>query len=187
MSPHEPALADVIVVCGVSGSGKTTIGRMLAGALDRPFLDADDLHPVENIAKMSAGIPLTDDDRAPWLRAVADAASRRPCVLACSALRRTHREALRGTTARGPHFVQLVAPSRTIGLRLAARQGHFMPAALLESQIATLEPLHDDESGTTIEVAGTPDAIVSDILRHLGRLPQVSPSAASFPRTPPCD
>lgn len=137
----------LIVVMGVSGAGKTTLGRALADALGRDFADADDFHPPENLAKMRAGIPLNDADRAPWLSALGEEASRhasagRPLVLACSALRQTYRDALR-SSAPDTRFVFLDGARETVAARLASRRGHFMPANLLDSQLATLEPPSD--------------------------------------------
>jgi gluconokinase len=132
-----------VVVMGVSGSGKTTIGTRLAHALDLPFVEGDELHPRENIAKMSRGEPLTDEDRAPWLAAVGRVltdSERYPSgvVVACSALRKAYRDRLR-TRAPGVRFVFLDAPRTVIEPRVAARSHHFMPPSLLASQFATLE------------------------------------------------
>jgi len=155
-----------IVVMGVSGAGKSTIAEELAHRIGGRYLDADDLHPPANVAKMAAGIPLTDDDRMPWLAAVGDAiaaatqAGEAP-VVACSALRRRYRDALRAT-APEIFFVHLDGPADLLAARLHARADHFMPAALLSSQLATLEPLDPDERGTTIEIGGAPDEIVTD-------------------------
>jgi gluconokinase len=132
----------IIVVMGVSGSGKTKIGRTLAASLDWPFYDADDLHPPENVAKMSAGIPLTDDDRWPWLDRIVEELTRAGAdggnaVLACSALRQVYRDRL--ARAGDVHFVYLKGDLETIAARLAARSHKYMPASLLPSQFATLE------------------------------------------------
>src|SRR5215208_1469311 len=133
----------VIVVMGASGSGKTVIGRALATALVCPFVDADDLHDDASRAKMAAGIPLDDSDRAPWLarigRRLIDLAATHPdIVLACSALRIAYRDTLR-TASPDMHFVLLDADAATLSRRVAARRGHFMPPALVASQLATLE------------------------------------------------
>jgi gluconokinase len=149
-----------IVVMGVSGSGKSTVGAALAARLGVEFEDGDDLHPQANIAKMSAGIPLTDDDRWPWLDAVGDWLASRPAgVVACSALRRVYRDRIR---ARVPsaYVVHLAGDRETIAARQAARRGHFMPPALEASQFATLEPLEADEAGVTLDVALSVDALV---------------------------
>ncbi|KLO32675.1 gluconokinase [Mycobacterium haemophilum] len=142
-----------IVVMGVSGSGKTTVGVALAQRMRVPFLDADTLHPPSNIAKMTAGEPLDDDDRYPWLERVgAWLASRRGgAVVSCSALKRRYRDQLR---AHCPHteFLHLRGSLELISRRLAARSGHFMPAALLRSQFDTLEPLGADELGLSVDI-----------------------------------
>jgi len=132
----------IIVVMGVSGCGKTTVGRMLGEALGWPFFDADDFHPEANVAKMRAGIPLTDDDRCPWLdRLVAEmgAIDHRGdhAVLGCSALRQAYRDRL--ARAGDVRFVYLKGDRDTIAARLASRSGHYMPPTLLDSQLATLE------------------------------------------------
>ncbi len=146
----------LVVVMGVSGCGKTTIGAGLAERLGIPFLDGDDLHPAANTAKMAAGIPLDDDDRWPWLDRVGDALARARgagVVIACSALKRRYRDALR---AHAPEvvFVHLAAPKEVVVERIAARTGHFMPAALLDSQYADLEPPGQDERCITVDVTG---------------------------------
>jgi gluconokinase len=145
---------------GVSGSGKTTLGRALAARLGVVYAEADEFHPPENIAKMSAGHPLTDEDRWPWLRAIATWIGEHEVdggVVTCSALKRTYRDLLRSG---GPvFFVHLAGGADVIGARLQARQGHFMPPALLESQIADLEPLDPDEPGVVLDVTRTPDEL----------------------------
>ncbi len=137
-----------VVVMGVSGSGKSTVGTALAQRLDVPFLDADDLHPASNVAAMAAGIPLTDEDRWPWLDAVGWHAGHlaEPAggvVVACSALRRAYRDVLR--LAGASHFVLLVGDRRLLEERMTDRTGHFAGADLLDSQIVTLETPGDDE------------------------------------------
>jgi gluconokinase len=141
-----------LVVMGVSGSGKSTVGFALAASLGVPFVDADDLHPAANVAKMSRGIPLTDDDRWPWLALVGEqlaAAESTGIVVACSALRRVYREAILAV-APDTRFVFLNASRELLEARVQHREGHFMPASLLASQLATLEPLADDEPGVTV-------------------------------------
>lgn len=151
---------------GVSGCGKTTIGDLVARELGVPFLDADSLHPVENVAKMAAGTPLTDEDRWPWLATVGSelaAAGNGGLVLACSALKRSYRDAIR---AQAPDtvFLHLHGSKEVLGSRLEGRSGHFMPATLLASQLATLEPLEADESGVVVDIAGSVHQVVSEAL-----------------------
>ncbi|MBC9822428.1 gluconokinase [Terrabacter sp. MAHUQ-38] len=166
MQQHPPPL---VVVMGVSGSGKTTVGAALAQRLSVPFADADDFHPRANIHKMSAGVPLDDHDRRPWLAAIAGwLAEHRSTggVMSCSALRRGYRSVLADAA---PHvvFLHLHGAPEVIAARVAGRPGHFMPAALVASQFATLEPLEPDERGAVLEV----DQPVDDLVRQsLARL-----------------
>jgi gluconokinase len=156
-----------IVVMGVSGSGKSTVGALLAERLHRPFVDADDLHPTANKIKMSQGIPLTDADRWPWLdQCAARLAVPPPCVLACSALRRTYRDRLR---AQAPTvlFVHLDTTPTALAARMSARTNHFMPPSLLTSQLSTLEPLAADEPHLTFPTTTTPAALVAEIAAAL--------------------
>ena len=158
-----------IVVMGVSGSGKSTIGSLIADRLGVPFTDADDLHPAANVQKMAAGQPLDDDDRWPWLALVGDAlagASRSGLVIACSALKRSYRDAIR-VSAPEAVFVLLTGSRELLASRLGHREGHFMPATLLDSQLATLEPLAADEGGVTVDIAGSPEQIVDAIASAL--------------------
>lgn len=146
---------------GVSGSGKSTVGAALARRLAVPFVDADTLHPPANIAKMTAGEPLDDDDRRPWLERVGEwlADHRDGAVASCSALKRKYRDQLR---AHCPEieFLHLAGSPELIGGRLAARSGHFMPAALLRSQFDALEPLGLDAPGKTVDASQPVEAIV---------------------------
>jgi gluconokinase len=162
----------VVVVMGVSGCGKSTVGRVLAQRLGVPFAEADEFHPKANIDKMSAGRPLTDDDRWPWLRSIATWIGARADggggVVTCSALKRTYRDLLRSATDQ-VWFLHLHGSRETIGARVAARSGHFMPPALLDSQIADLEPLGSDEPGLVVDVAAGPDQIVETALRAMPR------------------
>lgn len=161
-----------VVVMGVSGTGKTTIGRLVAEALDVPFVEGDDLHPPANVETMAAGVPLSDADRGPWLRLVAAAMTEhaeagRGTVVACSALRRAYRDVLRGAQGR-VRFVHLAVPDEELGRRMAGRRGHFMPASLLESQLATLEPLGADEDGLRLPVHRDPAQTAAAVVEALG-------------------
>ena len=156
---------------GVSGSGKTTIGELLSQALGWPFYDADDFHPPANVDRMRQGIALTDEDRQPWLAALArligDALSAdQSLVLACSALKAAYRERLtpRGATEGEVRFVYLRVPADVAAARLRNRSGHYMPASLVPSQFATLEEPAD---ATVIDATQPPEAIVADIRRRL--------------------
>ena len=163
----------LVVMMGVSGSGKTTVGAALAQRLRVPFADADDFHPEANIAKMSAGIPLDDADRAPWLRAIADwlvEQSESGGVASCSALKRSYRDVL---TDSAPHavYLHLHGNRDVLAARVAGRPGHFMPAALIDSQFATLEELQPDEIGAVLDVAEPVDTLVDQSLTVLTSLP----------------
>ncbi|MFD4989360.1 gluconokinase [Streptomyces sp. NPDC058374] len=151
----------VVVVMGVAGTGKTTIGPLLAERLGVPYAEGDDFHPPANIAKMSAGTPLDDDDRWPWLDAIGAWAHRRTGlggVVSSSALKRSYRDRLRASGP-GVVFVHLTGDRSLIEERMADRKGHFMPTALLDSQFATLQPLQEDEAGVAVDVSGTPEEI----------------------------
>lgn len=162
----------VIVVMGVEGSGKTTIGSVLARRLGWPFEEGDALHPQANVDKMRAGHPLTDADRRPWLEAVTAWVEARldageNGVITCSALKRAYRDMI---DRRGHDvvFVFLRGSRETVAARLGERHGHFMPAALLTSQLADLEPPADDESAITVDIGRPPDAIADEIIARLG-------------------
>ena len=155
------------VVMGVSGAGKSVVGRRLAEALACGFVDADDLHPQENILKMTAGIALTDGDREPWLHAVGRLLAERKRIVACSALRRRYRVILLDEEPES-RFVCLDASRSVLESRLRASTGHFMPAALLTSQLDTLEPPTPSEPATIVDAAQTIDAIVVDATAWLG-------------------
>lgn len=158
-------MASPIVVMGVSGSGKSTVGAALAQRLRVPFGDGDDLHPPANVAKMTAGQPLNDDDRYPWLEAIGQwlADHHDGGVMSCSALKRKYRDQLRRHCA-DVEFLHLSGPPEVISKRQASRPGHFMPASLLQSQFATLEPLEPDEHGIAIDVDQNIDSIVDDYI-----------------------
>jgi gluconokinase len=156
-----------LVVMGVSGSGKSTIGTLLAGRLDMPFVDGDDLHHVANKVKMAAGIPLDDEDRRPWLDAVGARLAAAPApVVACSALMLAYRDHLRAV-APDAVFVHLTGAESVIGGRLARRLHEYMPATLLDSQYAALEPLSADERGVVVDVVRTPTALADEIVAEL--------------------
>jgi gluconokinase len=162
----------VLVVMGVSGSGKSTIGEQLAERLGWSYEDGDKFHPASNVAKMSAGHPLTDEDRWPWLQAIADEIDRicalgQHAVIACSALKRAYRDVL----VHGRSDVRMVflkGTQQLIANRLARRKGHFMPPGLLASQFKTLEPPGIDENPVTVSIEPSVGAIVDDIARQLG-------------------
>lgn len=153
------------VVMGVSGSGKSSVGAALAQRVGVPFAEGDDFHTDANIAQMAAGIPLDDDDRYPWLEAVGEWLSQHPDggVITCSALKRIYRDQLRRHCP-GVEFLCLSGSPDLIGRRLADRTGHFMPAALLQSQFEALEPLGSDERGLTVDITHDIDAIVGGYL-----------------------
>jgi gluconokinase len=159
----------VLVLMGVSGSGKSTVAGVLAGRLGWEIAEGDDMHPPENVAKMAAGHPLDDADRRPWLRTVAGwitahADAGRSGVITCSALKRSYRDVLRGPDV---IFVHLRGTHDEIAHRLAARHGHYMPASLLDSQFDTLEPLAPDERALVVDVGGSPTEIADEIIRRL--------------------
>jgi gluconokinase len=157
------------VVMGVSGSGKSLIGALLARALDIEFVDGDTLHSPENVARMSAGVPLTDQDRQAWLAAIAvrlDAARADPgLVVSCSALKRRYRDVLRAGRA-DVQFVYLDGPRALLEQRLADRRGHFMPSSLLDSQLAILEPPAPDEHAWACDIREPPEEIVAGLVRR---------------------
>jgi gluconokinase len=159
----------VVIVMGVSGAGKTTVGKALAQALGWRFVDADDLHPKSNIAKMAAGVPLTDEDRWPWLqvlRGVMEDALKRgeSLVMACSALKRAYRKVLEVDPSQ-VRWVFLNAPHDVLARRLAQRHGHFMPPSLLDTQLATLEVPPD---ALEVDVSPPPDVVVQHLREGLG-------------------
>ncbi|MEV8306349.1 gluconokinase [Streptomyces flavidovirens] len=165
-SPH------VVVVMGVAGTGKTTIGPLLAGRLGVPYAEGDDFHPPANIAKMSAGTPLDDSDRWPWLDAIGEWAHSRAGlggVVSSSALKRVYRDRLRAA-APDAVFLHLTGDRELIEERMRERRGHFMPTALLDSQYAALQPLQEDEAGVSVDVSGSPEDITERAVAALRRL-----------------
>jgi len=166
-----PAIIRAIIVMGVSGSGKSTIGEALARRTGMTFQDGDSLHPPANVEKMRAGIPLTDADRRPWLTAIAKAidqaaAADTPLVVACSALKRGYRDLLIHDR-QDVCIVFLKGTEALIAERMARRRGHFMPASLLASQFATLEVPGPDEPAIAVDIDQTVDKIVDDIVGRL--------------------
>lgn len=166
-----PAATHALIVMGVAGSGKTTIARALAARLGWRFEDGDAFHPASNVEKMHSGRPLTDEDRWPWLRAIAAEVDRtrdagEHLVVACSALKRVYRDILIGKRT-GVRLIYLKGTRDLILQRLRARRGHFMPPELLDSQFATLEEPDPDEDAVVVDVAPAVDAIVDDIVRQL--------------------
>jgi gluconokinase len=164
----------VLVVMGVSGAGKTTVAGILADMLRWDFVDGDDLHPATNVAKMSAGIPLTDEDRWPWLDRVAawirdQCAAGKPGIVTCSALKRVYRDKLASDNV---VFVHLAGPRDAIASRLATRTGHYMPAPLLASQYSTLEPPAEDENVLSLLTGPAPADGATEIIRRLGLRPR---------------
>ncbi len=165
--------ARYILVMGVSGAGKSTIGKALADKIGGCFVEADDFHPAENIRRMSDREPLTDAHRWPWLQAVAESAiiamerTGGPVVIACSALKRSYRDVLRQMLS--PLFIiHLSGPMELIRARLAERQTHFMPVELLDSQLATLEPPQADEKGAALSIDGSQAQIVARAVQLVG-------------------
>lgn len=167
----------VVVVMGVSGTGKSTVGELLAAGLGVPYAEADTFHPPANIAKMSAGTPLDDADREPWLDAIGAWARERERaepglagVVSCSALKRRYRDRLRAA-APGLFFLHLAGDRSLVAGRLAQRRGHFMPNGLLDSQFEALEPLEPDELGMTLTVTADPEALTAQAVAALRQCP----------------
>jgi gluconokinase len=161
----------IVVVMGVAGSGKTTVGAMLAGRLGWQYADADDFHPAANVEKMAAGHPLTDEDRWPWLHAIAawidvQIAAGQPAVVSCSALHRAYRDVFRRPEVQ---MMYLNGSRSLIEARLASRQGHFFKREMLDSQFATLEEPEPDEHVITVSIDGTPLQVVDRILAELSK------------------
>jgi gluconokinase len=161
----------ILIVAGVSGSGKTTMGAMLADRLGWPFADADDFHPAANVEKMRAGIPLTDEDRWPWLRAIAAwmderIAAGESAVLGCSALKRSYRDVLLDGRPQA-HMIFLDVAPEELARRLAARHGHFFPEKLLGTQLDALDPPHPDEHVTSVVETDEPASTMELIMATL--------------------
>jgi gluconokinase/shikimate kinase len=162
----------VLVLMGVSGCGKTTVAAILSGRLDWPFEEGDDLHPLSNIEKMRSGHPLTDEDRAPWLDTIAiwveeclDAGENG--LITCSALKRSYRDII-NRRGHGVKFVYLAGSKELIAERLATRHGHYMPAALLDSQFATLQEPTPDEPAVRIDIGPSAASLADTIIQKLG-------------------
>lgn len=163
------------VVMGVSGSGKSSVGRQLAQALQRPFIEGDAFHSAENIARMSAGIALSDADRAGWLSALGDEIHRARLlhggyVLSCSALKRAYRDRLRQSDP-ALRFAHLHGEAALLAQRMAGRSAHFMPPSLLLSQLAALQPLEADEAGIVLDIRNSTEQLVHSILMQFGAAP----------------
>jgi gluconokinase len=162
----------IVIVAGVAGSGKTTVGAQVAGRLGWRFADADEFHPAANVAKMRAGVPLTDEDRVPWLRAIGAwmddlIAAGQSGVVTCSALKRAYRdELLRGRPAVTMFFLQVTRD--VLVRRLTGRLGHFFPEELLDSQLRTLEPPAPDERVVIVSADVAPARIVDEIVAQVG-------------------
>ena len=169
-----------VVVMGVSGSGKSTTAEELVRRLGWDFAEGDDFHPASNVEKMRAGIPLTDDDRWPWLRSLAEWIGRheregRSAVVTCSALKRSYRDLLREGHP-SVWFAHVTEDRNLIRSRIEHRTGHYMPASLLDSQLDTLEPLQPDEPGADVSGSGPPDAVTDELLADLATVRGVSVS-----------
>ena len=167
-------MTGVVVVMGVTSTGKTTIGERLAAHLGARFAEGDSYHPKANVAKMRAGTPLNDEDRWPWLQAIAAdmrkwMESGTPAVVACSALKQAYRDILRGADP-GVRFVHLEGDPMVLRQRIEQRSGHYMPPTLLPSQLATLEDPSTEPDVVTVGVGGTPDEIFAEVLEKLGSL-----------------
>jgi gluconokinase len=168
-----PSNLAAIVVMGVSGAGKSTVGKLVAARLDCPFRDADSFHPKANIEKMSRGEPLSDDDRWPWLNAIAawiaeHRAAGTTCVVTCSALKRAYRDIVTNRQSSDVRLVYLKGDFDLIEARLKARKGHFMPPGLLRSQFAALEEPGADEHTITVSIDATPEEIAARVVEKLG-------------------
>lgn len=162
------AMKEHAVIMGVSGSGKSTVGKLLSPLVGLPYRDGDDMHPVANVAKMSAGQPLDDEDRWPWLSDIGQWLNDQSvgAIVGCSALKRSYRDLIRSKIS-GVVFVHLHGSYEVLRDRMNHRAGHFMPASLLDSQLATLEELAQDEAGMVLNVAASPEELASQAAEYL--------------------
>jgi gluconokinase len=166
LGAHMSVYTGQAVVMGVSGCGKSTVGRALAARLHAQFLEGDELHPPHNIERMAAGVPLTDDDRRDWLRALAQRigaahGAHSPLIVSCSALKRSYRDLLRSGGSPALAFVYLHGEHALFAARMSQRTGHYMPATLLDSQLATLEAPGADERALTLDAALPPEQLAA--------------------------
>jgi len=174
MSSDKPVTSLAVIVMGVSGSGKTSVAQMMADKLGCRFVEGDKLHPAANIEKMEKGIPLNDDDRWPWLDLIGNQLSaavdgHQDIVVTCSALKKIYRERLRKAAGGQLKFVFLTGDPKVLESRMGARTGHFMPASLLQSQLATLETPEGEPGVVTVDIDASVDAIVGKALEGLGK------------------
>lgn len=173
--PETNATPYAIIVMGVSGCGKSSIGLKISQALGMPFVEGDQLHPASNVEKMSKGIPLTDDDRIPWLDLIGETMKAsldrgQGVIVSCSALKRTYRDRLREAVNGKLFFVYLSGSKELLTKRMDERKGHFMPPSLLESQLATLEVPTDEPGVVTVDIDDTIEGIAETALRDLKSL-----------------
>ena len=162
----------IVIVMGVSGSGKTTVAQGIAQEFGWTYIEGDDLHPQANVSKMASGHPLTDEDRWPWLERIGEVIDThirdgRSAVITCSALKRIYRDVLRAGRDQVT-FCHVDVPRAELERRVATRQGHYMPASLLDSQLATLEPLQSDEPGVVVPAVGEPSVVAAAVKEALG-------------------
>ena len=174
MSSDKPVTSIAVIVMGVSGSGKTSVAQMMAEKLGCRFVEGDKLHPAANIEKMEKGIPLTDDDRWPWLDVIGGelagaVANSQDIVITCSALKKVYRERLRSAASGRLKFVFLTGDPKVLESRMGARTGHFMPASLLQSQLATLESPEGEPGVVTVDIDADLDTIVEQALDGLAK------------------
>ncbi|TCU18936.1 gluconokinase [Rhizobium sullae] len=173
--PQRTNKAHAIIVMGVSGSGKSSIGEKLAEALSLRFIEGDQLHPASNVEKMSKGIPLSDADRMPWLDLIGEAmkdalAKGKGVIVTCSALKRLYRERLRAAAGGNLFFVYLEGSRELLTERMGHRKGHFMPSSLLESQLETLEAPTGEPGVVTVDIDGTVEGIAEEARKKLAPL-----------------